>query len=146
MMRRWIGVVLLGLAGSAWAADPQEAEVRKAEDARIAATIKGDVTALSALFADGMTYVHSSAKLETRQEFLDLIKSGFYQYKSIAPHEVTVRLYGSTAIMAGLADIEVVTDGKPVSPKLRFTEVWVKGKAGWQMAAWHSTRLPAPTP
>ena len=146
MMRRWFGLVLLGLVGSAGAADPQEAEVRKAEDARIAATLKGDVAALSALFADGMTYVHSSAKLETRQEFLDLIKTGYYQYKSIAPREVTVRFYGATAILAGLADIEVVTDAKPVSPKLRFTEVWVKGKAGWQMAAWHSTRLPAPAP
>ena len=93
-----------------------------------------------------MTYVHSSAKLETRQEFLDLIKSGYYKYKSIAPRDVTVRFYGATAILAGLADIEVVSDGQPVSPKLRFTEVWVKGAAGWQLAAWHSTRLPAPTP
>ena len=144
MMRRWFGLVLLGLAGSAWAADPQEAEVKKAEDARIAATLKGDVAALSALFAEGMTYVHSSAKLETRQEFLDLIKTGFYQYKSIAPRDVTVRLYGQTAILAGLADIEVVSGGQPASPKLRFTEVWVKGPAGWQLASWHSTRLPAP--
>ena len=146
MMRRWFGLVLLGLAGSAGAADPQEAAVRKAEEARIAATLKGDVAALSALLAEGMTYVHSSAKLETRQEFLDLIKTGYYQYKSIAPRDVTVRFYGATAILAGLADIEVVSGGQPASPKLRFTEVWVKGKAGWQLAAWHSTRLPAPTP
>ena len=88
MMRRWFGLVLLGLAGSAGAADPQEAAVRKAEEARIAATLKGDVAALQALLAEGMTYVHSSAKLETRQEFLDLIKTGYYQYKSIAPREV----------------------------------------------------------
>ncbi len=144
MMRRLFGLALLGLSCSAWAADSPEAEVKKAEEARIAATIKGDVAALSALFADGMTYVHSSAKLETRQEFLDLIKSGFYQYKSIATHDVTVRVYGQTAILAGLADIEVVSDGKPVSPKLRFTEVWVKGAHGWQLVVWHSTRLPAP--
>ena len=146
MMRRLFGLVLLGLAGSVGAADSPEAEVRKAEEARIAATLKGDVAALSALFADGMTYVHSSAKLETRQEFLDLIKTGFYQYKSIAPREVTVRFYGQTAILAGLADIEVVSGGTPASPKLRFTEVWVKGPHGWQLAAWHSTRLPAPAP
>ena len=145
MKRRWFGVVLLGFAGSVWAGSP-EAEVRKAEDARIAATIKGDVPALSALLAEGMTYVHSSAKLETRQEFLDLIKSGFYQYKSIAHRDVTVRFYGTTAILAGLTDVEVVSGGTPASPKLRFTEVWVNGKAGWQMAAWQSTRLPAPTP
>src|SRR5215510_3346998 len=135
MKRAWIGLVVLGLSGPALRADSPEAEVRKADEARIAATIKGDVAALSALFADGMTYVHSSAKLETRQEFLDLIKSGFYQYKSIAPRDVTVRFYGDTAIMAGLADIEVVSGGTPGSPKLRFTEVWVKGKSGWQLAA-----------
>jgi ketosteroid isomerase-like protein len=144
MMRRSLGVVLIFLAGSAGAADTPEAEVRKAEEARIAATIKGDVAALGALLADGMTYVHSNAKLETKQEFIGLIGSGHYQYKSIAPRDVTVRFYGQTAIVGGLADIEVVSGGQPASPKLRFTEVWVKGTAGWQLAAWHSTRLPAP--
>lgn len=146
MKRLSFVLVLLGLAGSAGAADSPEAQVRKAEEARIAATIKGDTAALGALLAEGMTYVHSSAKLETRQEFLDQIKSGFYQYKSIAAHDVTLRLYGQTAILAGLADIEVVSGGTPVSPKLRFTEVWVKGAHGWQLAAWHSTKLPAPAP
>ena len=69
---------------------------------------------------------------------------GKYQYKSIVPRDVSVRFYGPTAIVGGLADIELISGGQPASPKLRFTEVWVKGPAGWQLAAWHSTRLPAP--
>jgi len=144
MMRRLFGVVLLGLVATAWAADAPEAEVRKAQEARFAATLKGDVAALSSLLTDDMTYVHSSAKIETKQEFLDLIKTRYYQYKSIAPRDVTVRFYDQTAIVAGLVDIEVVSGGQLVSPKLRFTEVWVKGTGGWRLAAWHSTRLPAP--
>lgn len=144
MMRRSFGVVLLGLVATTWAADAREAEVRKAQEARFAATLKGDLAALSSLLTDDMTYVHSSAKIETKQEFLDLIKTGYYQYKSIAPREVTVRFYGQTALVAGLVDIEVVSGGQLVTPKLRFTEVWVKGTGGWRLASWHSTRLPAP--
>jgi len=126
------------------AADSPEAEVRKAEEARFAATIKGDLAALGALMADDMTYCHSSSKLETKQEFLDLVKSGYYQYKVINAHDISVRLYGDdTALANGLAEVEVVTNGSPLSIKLRFLEVWVKRSGRWQIAAWQSARLPA---
>jgi ketosteroid isomerase-like protein len=131
--------------GGTLRAQSPEADVRKAEEARIAATIKGDLAALSALLAEDMTYGHSSAKIETKAEFLELLKTGYYQYKSIAPREVTVRLYGETALLGGLADIDVVSGGQPLSVKLRFLEVWVKQGGRWKLAAWQSVRLPAPT-
>lgn len=136
---------LLAMAGTLRAQSP-EGDVRKAQEARFAATIKADLAGLSALLADDMTYGHSNSKIETKAEFLDLIKTGHYQYKSIAPREVAARLYGDTALLSGLADIDVVSGGQPVSVKLRFLEVWVKQGGRWKLAAWQSTRLPAPTP
>lgn len=136
---------LLVMAGTLSAQTP-EADVRKAQQARFAATIKADLVGLSALLADDMTYVHSNAKIETKAEFLDLIKTGHYQYKSIVGREVTARVYGDTALLGGLADVEVVSGGQPLSVKLRFLEAWVKQGGRWRLAAWQSTRLPAPTP
>ena len=138
------GFVLV-MAGALSAQSP-EGDVRKAQEARFAATIKADLAALSGLLADDMTYGHSNSKIETKTEFLDLIKTGHYQYKSIAPREVTSRLYGDVALLGGLADIDVVSGGQPVSVNLRFLEVWVKQGGRWKLAAWQSTRLPAPTP
>src|SRR5262245_15140911 len=143
-------VVVFGLAmafvSAAGAARANEAEVRAAHAARIAATIKGDVQALGALLTDDMTYTHGSAKIETRQEFLDLIKSGYYQYKAIVTKDVTARIYGDAALLSGLVEVDVISNGQPAQPKLRFLEVWVKKAGKWQLAAWQSTRLPAPTP
>lgn len=136
---------LLVMAGTLRAQSP-DGDVRKAQEARFAATIKADLAGLSALLADDMTYGHANSKIETKAEFLDLIKTGHYQYKSIAPRAVAARLYGDTALLSGLADIDVVSGGQPVSVKLRFLEVWVKQGGRWKLAAWQSTRLPAPTP
>jgi ketosteroid isomerase-like protein len=138
-------VLSLVVAGTLGAQSP-EADVRKAQEARFAATIKPDLAGLSALLADDMTYAHANSKLETKAEFLDLIKTGHYQYKSITPRDVTTRLYGDTALLGGLADVDVVSGGQPLSVKLRFLEVWVKQGGRWKLAAWQATRLPAPTP
>jgi len=147
MTRRYavlgLAVTLVALAGAARA---NEAEVKAAHAARIAATIKGDVPALGALLTDDMTYTHGSAKLETKQEFLDLIKSGYYQYKAIVTKDETVRLHGDAALVSGIVEVDVISNGQPAQPKLRFLEVWVKRAGKWQLAAWQSTRLPAPTP
>ena len=59
--------------------------VLAAHDARIAATIKGDVAALGALMTDDLTYTHSSGVTETKAEFLDGLKSGKYLYREIKP-------------------------------------------------------------
>jgi ketosteroid isomerase-like protein len=123
-----------------------EAEVRAAQAARFAATLKGDLKALEALIADDLVYTHSSAKVETKKEFLDLLASGYYQYKAIVPSELRVRLYGDTALVNGVAEIDVVNDGAPRQLKLRFLEAWVKRSGRWQLTTWQSTRFPPPTP
>ena len=146
MMRRLLtaAAAVILTVGAGEAADSPEAEVRKAQEARFAATIKGDLVALGPMLAEDMTYGHSSSKLETKREFLELVKTGFYQYKSIAPREVAVRTYGDdTALVNGLADVDVVSGGNPLSIKLRFLEVWVRRSGRWQLAAWQSVRLPA---
>jgi ketosteroid isomerase-like protein len=145
MMRRFMGWGLsLALAGAAGPAQSDEAEVRKAEEARFAATVKGDLEALGAMLADDMTYVHSNAKLETKAELLELLEKGHYQYRAITPKDVRVRLYGDAALASGLAEIDVVSGGQPIHVNLRFLEVWVRRAGRWQLAAWQSTRLPAP--
>ncbi|HEY6547732.1 MAG TPA: nuclear transport factor 2 family protein [Vicinamibacteria bacterium] len=136
-------VTLVAMAGVARA---NEAEVRAAHAARVAATIKGDLPTLAGLLTDDMTYTHGSAKLETKQEFVDLIRTGYYQYKAIVTKDVTVRVYGDAALLSGIAEPDVITNGQPAQPKLRFTEVWVKRSGKWQLASWQSTRIAPPTP
>jgi ketosteroid isomerase-like protein len=137
-----LGLVLV-LNAAAHAADPAEEAVRKAQADRFAALIKGDFDAVAGMLSDDLIYTHSNSKVETKAELLQLLKSGHYQYRSIVPKDVVVRMYGDTAVANGLGDVEVITGGQPLSLKLRFIEVWVKQGGRFKLAAWQSTRLPA---
>jgi uncharacterized protein (TIGR02246 family) len=154
-MRR---VALLGLAAAALAATLPSAPVHAApegsasavaavtaaHDARIAATIKGDLAALGALMTDDLTYTHSSGVTETKAEFLDGLKTGKYLYKSIEAPTRRVRVHGDAAIVSGPAHIVIEPGGKRTELDLYFTEIYVREGGKWRMALWQSTRLPAP--
>lgn len=152
-MRRQVLAVLPALllapalAGAeANAAAAAEKAVVAAHDARLAATIKGDVAALSAMMTDDLTYTHSSALTETKAELLAGLKSGKYVYREITPKDRRVRVHGDAAIVSGPAHIVIEPGGQRTEIDLYFTEVYVKEGGRWKMALWQSTKLPPPAP
>ena len=116
-----------------------EQDVLAAQRARLDATIAVDVPALERLMADDLTYVHSSAKLESKAENIAaLVASG--SYKSVETSEVVVRVEGDAAVITGLADITLKRpDGDMLLP-VRFTNVWARRDGAWREIAWQSTR------
>jgi ketosteroid isomerase-like protein len=123
-----------------------EKAVVAAHDARLAATIKGDVAALSAMMTDDLTYTHSSALTETKAELLAGLKSGKYVYREITPKDRRVRVHGDAAIVSGPAHVVIEPGGQRTEIDLYFTEIYVKEGGRWKMALWQSTRFPAPAP
>jgi ketosteroid isomerase-like protein len=149
MTRRWLvsGLLLaLGAGSSALAGDLEQA-VLAAQDKRVALTIAGDVAGLAMAMSDDLTYTHSSAKVETKAEFLESLRSGRSRYKSMTFDERRVRLHGdATAIVSGTCRVQVTSGGNDLDLRLRFTELYVKQKGAWKMALWQSTRVPDPAP
>ena len=76
-----------------------EQQVLQAEKDRFAAMIKGDRPALEKLLADDLTYTHSSALFESKEQFIKSVTSGNIDYVSIVPSESDwkVRVNGNTA-------------------------------------------------
>lgn len=119
-------------------------EVTAAHDARIAATIRGDVAALASLMTDDATYTHSSGVTERKAEFLAALRNGTYVYRAIEPRQRRIRVYGeATAVLSGPCRVVIEPAGRRTEIELFFTEVYVKQGRRWRMALWHSTRLPA---
>ena len=138
-----LGTLLaLGAIGAAGAGEVEQA-VLAAQDQRIKLLVAGDLEKLGAAMTDDLTWTHSNAVVETKAEFLDAIKTGKYVYKGMTFDERRVRLHGdATAIVSGTTRVQVVTGGRDIEVKLRFTELYVKAKDGWKMALWQSTRVP----
>ena len=109
---------------------------------RMDAMARKDLAALNALISDDLVYTHSTARLDTKQSLLGAMESGATVYTSVAPSEVKAQDLGDTVVLTGSAHIGVLSQGRPNSFAVRFTDVWSNKAGRWQMVAWQSTRLP----
>ena len=127
---------------AAGAASKDEADVRRAETERFAAMVKADVGALDKLLAPDLTYTHGDARVIDKAAFIADFKSGAFQYVSIEPNDMKVRVFGNTAIVTGGAAMHIIQNRTHANIKIRYTDVHVKHNGVWQMAAWEATRIP----
>jgi uncharacterized protein (TIGR02246 family) len=123
-------------------ASSMEADVLKAEQARVNALVNNDYAALQSLLSDDLTYTHSTASRQTKTEFLASLRAGLFKYKAIEHEQKRVRVYGDTAVLTTFTRVTAISDGRESQVTLRATIVYVKGGGRWQMVAWQSTRVP----
>ena len=116
--------------------------IKTLDGERMRAMVAGDLETLGRILADDMTYIHTSAAVDTKESMLTSIGNGSLNYHKMAARNVLVRACGDAAVVTGEADVEVTSGGNDLTFSLRFTDVYVNGDAGWQMVAWQSTRLP----
>ena len=119
------------------------AAIRELENRRYAAMCKPDATALEALLADSLVYTHSTGAADTHASYMDGFRSGKWRYRKIERTLENIQAHGECAIVTGQVRIDILVDGAPKTLNSRFTNVWVNGPQGWQMAAWQSTPVPA---
>jgi ketosteroid isomerase-like protein len=139
---RCLLLTLLLAAPVAAAPTAMEAAVLAAEQARVTALIHDDFAALEHLLADELTYTHSNASVDTKEQFLSFLRSGRLKYRELDHSDQRVRLYGETAILTGRTRVQSVFEGQEMRLTLRFTIVYIQRAGRWQMAAWHSARVP----
>ena len=107
------------------------------EDAHITAMCEQDDETLEGLLSEAMVYTHSSGSVDTKASFLDNVRNGPVQYRSVERSDATARLAGNTALFSGRAKIHVEFDGHPLD--LRYLAVWAQVDGTWRFEAWHST-------
>ncbi len=113
-------------------------EILAMEDRRIEAMLNGDVQALEEILADDLIYTHTTARLDTKASFIDAVKTGKTNYKSVELKAAEVRDLGDTAVVTGHGKMHV-GDNKF---EIKYTEVYARRNGDWQMVAWQSTRVP----
>ena len=119
-----------------------EADVLRADDRRFEAMRKEDWPALEAVLADDLTYVHSTARLESKAEHVGNLRGGKPHYRGIAPRERKARVHGSVGVVNGVSEMHVENGGKEQRFTVRYLAVYAKSGNDWRMIAWQSTRVP----
>ena len=119
-----------------------EADVLRADDNRFEAMRKGDGDALDVALADDLTYVHSTARLESKAEHVGNLRAGKPHYRGIAPRDRKARVHGGIGIVNGVSEMHVENSGKEQRFTVRYLAVYAKSGDAWKMIAWQSTRVP----
>ena len=119
-----------------------EADVLSADERRFDAMRRGDWTALDAALADDLTYVHSTARLESKAEHVQNLRAGKPHYRGIAPRDRRARVHGNIGVVNGVSEMHVENAGKEQRFTVRYLAVYAKAGGEWRMIAWQSTRQP----
>ena len=119
-----------------------EADVLRADAGRFEAMVRADWGALDAALAEDLTYVHSTARLESKAEHVANLRAGKPHYRGIAPRERRARVHGGVGVVNGVSEMHVERDGKEQRFTVRYLAVYAMAGGHWRMIAWQSTRQP----
>ncbi|MDI3478592.1 MAG: hypothetical protein PWQ59_2117 [Thermoanaerobacterium sp.] len=102
------------------------------------------VDSLNSLLHEKVVFVHMGAIMSKEQE-LDVIRSGRIHYKDVDIQEVSVPFIGeTTAILLSKIRLIAVVGGNEVTNPFVVTEVYVKQNETWMLASLSFTRLITP--
>jgi ketosteroid isomerase-like protein len=106
------------------------------------AMVENDAEAIGRYMADDWAIVGSDGSVGDKATFLGLVKSGALTHDVMTSEEVTVRVYGDTAVVTARG----VSGGKYKGQAFRELErsscVFVRQAGKWQCVLTHLSRIP----
>jgi hypothetical protein len=83
-----------------------------------------------------------NGKLFTRDEEVKLLKSAKFKAREMKIQNLKVKFFDKTAVVTGISHVKASVDGKDISGKYSFTQVFMDRGKGWEMIACAGTKLP----
>ncbi|MEI8152851.1 MAG: nuclear transport factor 2 family protein [Hyphomicrobiales bacterium] len=118
-------------------------QILSREQMRCKAVMAADIETLSGLVASDLVHVHVTARVNTRDEHLDGIKSRS-EYKSVTREDMKVRDYGDIAVATGiLINVHRLQNmGEDWRTTRAFvTQVWKRTPDGWKQVSFQATKV-----
>jgi len=102
-----------------------------------------DTKALDQLLAATFVAVEIDGSVSSKSEFLAGIKSPEYQPSQAVTEDMSIQVYGNSAVVVGIFRVKGMEKGKPYVRRERFIDTWIKQNQGWQCVASSATLIPA---
>jgi hypothetical protein len=119
-------------------------ELLAREAARARALVERDSDTLAALLADDLLHVHSTGQMHRKDAYLAYVR-GPLAFLSIERRGLEVTMLGKAALMTGAMSNVMQPPGPvvPVTVHSHVVQLWTASPAGWRLAVFQATRLPA---
>jgi ketosteroid isomerase-like protein len=121
----------------------QEENVRKLIGDLATALMKGDADALDRIYSDEYILITATGQVTTKPERMVMIRSGDLKFEKVDFEEVSVRVYGNTALVIARALSTGAFKGKAQSIEERVSFVAVKTGDAWRLVSAQITPIVA---
>lgn len=124
------------------ASGDQEVVAKRLEMFRAAQFAKDGAT-LAKLLAPELSYSHSTARVENKEEFLKGATNPATRNLSLEYRNPSIRVVGDVALVrfTWRGESETVADGKKSTTDLHILMIWQKRNGDWKLLARASTKL-----
>lgn len=137
-------VLVLGLTlllGQAFGQSKDESAVLALSKQKFDWLLAGDTDALSRLMDDRGVLSHLNGRVQSKNDYLDDLKSKRLTYKTIEAKDATVRIIGQTAIVLGTSVFTITAMGNNPPPfNLAYEEVYTKEGNQWKLVMYSVKR------
>jgi len=121
--------------------DSVEQQIKILHEKNRQAALKGDTSFLEQYVADNYADIGGDGSLMTKDQDIQMMKSGAIKYEEIDERDVMVHVYGDTAIINALAKLRLTVHGNPISGNYREIFVWVRKNGKWREVCFQATAV-----
>jgi hypothetical protein len=111
----------------------------KIENDWIEAALKHDAATVERILADEFVAIGPSGKTSTKAQIVDLTKPGGYTAEALSINNVNVRVFGDAAVVTYTQSEKSQNQGRDLSGRSVWTDVFVKRNGRWQIVAEHAS-------
>lgn len=122
------------------------AEIAARDDARYAAMLAGDTTALEDLLHDELCYMHSTGGSDSKANYISALRDKAVIYKKLERDDQTVRVHGDIGMVFNHMQADVEIRGNLRHLDNRLLAVWSRDGGVWRLIALQSGAIPEPAP
>ena len=133
-------LLALTLGAALLRAGTDEDAIRDAEKRWAAAVVAKDLPALDRIFTDNLIYAHATGNIETKQHYLDRLKTGKQRYDTVQHESTKIAVYGDSAVAHSIGRM-TGNNGQPFNDHLMIMHFWVKQNGAWRLAAHQTSKL-----
>jgi hypothetical protein len=111
------------------------------ENRWVGALMKSDAMTLDTIFADTYVDTDEQSHRNDKQGVLSVLKSGELKMVSVKLSDMHVYVYGDAAVVTGTAAQVGNFGGQPLTPKIVFTDTFVRQNMRWRAVASHRSAV-----
>ena len=116
-------------------------DVINAERKRHSAQIACDIQLMDELIDSELIYIHSNGHVDSKESYIDSMKSGRVKYRSMRFSKETVRIFGFIGILNGVANFDVTVGNDESSVQLAFHSIWNGASGELKFISWQATHV-----